>query len=325
MQPAVTVHRLARCGDCSRQFDLSLDADLARLAPGATFVCSCGADVTVPSPQADDASVVACSQCGAPREGRAPHCTFCGSGFTLRDLDLDAVCPRCGARVSRRGRFCHHCSLPLTAPRDGAPTTYRCPACAPPPPRADPAAAERAAEEAPLLVSRRVAGERELHLFACPRCAGLWLDRRVFDALVEGTRQGRRGLPAPPAVAHHEVAPGSIGDRTWSYRPCAVCGGLMNRRNYARRSGVLIDVCKQHGIWFDGDELHRVLTWIEGGGATESEVEANRPRPATTLSGGIPMGGGGDVLEGAGNWWYAFDVVELVVYAVGAVVDWVTD
>ena len=40
----------------------------------------------------------------------------------------------------------------------------------------------------------------------------------------------------------------------------------MNRLNYARHSGVILDVCKTHGIWFDLDELRRVLAFITGGG-----------------------------------------------------------
>jgi Zn-finger nucleic acid-binding protein len=50
----------------------------------------------------------------------------------------------------------------------------------------------------------------------------------------------------------------------------------MNRVNYAKRSGVVLDVCKDHGIWFDKDELRRVLAFIAGGGlerARELELE----------------------------------------------------
>jgi Zn-finger nucleic acid-binding protein len=50
----------------------------------------------------------------------------------------------------------------------------------------------------------------------------------------------------------------------------------MNRVNYARRSGVVLDVCRAHGIWFDRDELRRVLAFIAGGGldrARQLELE----------------------------------------------------
>ena len=46
------------------------------------------------------------------------------------------------------------------------------------------------------------------------------------------------------------------------YRPCPVCRQLMNRFNFARSSGVILDSCKPHGIWFDPDELRRIVAFI---------------------------------------------------------------
>jgi hypothetical protein len=40
----------------------------------------------------------------------------------------------------------------------------------------------------------------------------------------------------------------------------------MNRVNFARYSGVIMDVCKEHGTFFDRDELRRIVTFIRGGG-----------------------------------------------------------
>ena len=34
---------------------------------------------------------------------------------------------------------------------------------------------------------------------------------------------------------------------------------MMNRQNFGRRSGVIIDVCKGHGVWFEPGELSAVL------------------------------------------------------------------
>ena len=48
----------------------------------------------------------------------------------------------------------------------------------------------------------------------------------------------------------------------------------MNRRNYAGTSGVIIDLCRTDGIWFDADELARILVWIRAGG-----VERPKPEP----------------------------------------------
>jgi hypothetical protein len=40
----------------------------------------------------------------------------------------------------------------------------------------------------------------------------------------------------------------------------------MNRKNFGSVSGVIVDVCKQHGTWFDLGELPRVLAFVAGGG-----------------------------------------------------------
>jgi Zn-finger nucleic acid-binding protein len=41
----------------------------------------------------------------------------------------------------------------------------------------------------------------------------------------------------------------------------------MLRRNLGRgRSGVIVDICARHGIWFDADELSQMLVWIRTGG-----------------------------------------------------------
>ena len=40
----------------------------------------------------------------------------------------------------------------------------------------------------------------------------------------------------------------------------------MNRFNFAGCSGVVLDSCKPHGVWFDPDELRRIAEFVRGGG-----------------------------------------------------------
>lgn len=40
----------------------------------------------------------------------------------------------------------------------------------------------------------------------------------------------------------------------------------MNRVNFAQCSMVIVDVCAKHGTWFDRDELHRIVEFIQYGG-----------------------------------------------------------
>jgi Zn-finger nucleic acid-binding protein len=41
---------------------------------------------------------------------------------------------------------------------------------------------------------------------------------------------------------------------------------------------VIIDLCKQHGIWFDRDELSRIIQFINAGG-----LDASRSREKSAL------------------------------------------
>lgn len=52
----------------------------------------------------------------------------------------------------------------------------------------------------------------------------------------------------------------------------------MNRINFARCSGVVVDICKGHGTWFDREELSRIVEFIRGGG-----VDAARAREKAGL------------------------------------------
>jgi Zn-finger nucleic acid-binding protein len=50
----------------------------------------------------------------------------------------------------------------------------------------------------------------------------------------------------------------------------------MNRMNYAGHSGVVINVCRNHGIWLDRDEIRQIVTFISSGGldrARQAETE----------------------------------------------------
>ena len=50
------------------------------------------------------------------------------------------------------------------------------------------------------------------------------------------------------------------------YLACPSCTKIMNRENFGHRSGVIIDVCKGHGVWLDRGELHSVLAFVDSGG-----------------------------------------------------------
>lgn len=105
----------------------------------------------------------------------------------------------------------------------------------------------------------------------CDRCGGLWVDVAAFEKICADREQQSAVLgAASPAPASTSLA--GDGDKI-SYAPCPQCGQLMNRINFARCSGVVVDVCRGHGIWFDRNELSEIVQFIRGGG-----LEASRQR-----------------------------------------------
>ncbi len=251
---ARTLRHLVACGECSLQYDAS------ELGQGDRFHCGCGALVRVPAVRVHEAAVVRCSSCGAPRQDRAAKCTFCDSAFTLHERDLHTICPRCTARISDRARYCHACAMTI-APQAtaGSRTEFACPAC----------------DDGHRLQSRPLE-ERGLSVLECGSCAGLWVGNEVFERLASNAEEVRAAVAAlgggNPATAV-PIAPIDPAQRL--YRPCPVCGSLMHRRNYGRKSGVIVDTCRGHGVWFDDGELARILGWLQSGGSRRARAEAD--------------------------------------------------
>jgi Zn-finger nucleic acid-binding protein len=205
-----------------------------------------------------DAGHLSCPSCGAAADANAVRCDHCKVQLQT------AACPRCFGFNFIGARHCSRCGAQLfapaaaTAPGDGA---RPCPRC---------------------KTALTLFAVGDVFLEECGRCGGLWVDVGSFQKVV--TRHEQRaafvGLGAPGVVA-----PRAATDTT-GYIRCPECGTLMNRVNFARCSGVIVDVCKPHGTWFDADELQRILAFIAEGGLERArqrerereEIEAERKR-----------------------------------------------
>jgi len=198
--------------------------------------------------------MVRCSSCGATRQGASASCDHCGSDFTLHERDLHTICPACAARVSDRASYCHHCATRIDPQgRAGEPTSKICPACG----------------DERNLTSRDF-GVAGLSILECPVCAGLWLSHDAFRHLVEHADKSPatskvHSMAAARSAAAKSITATRVQQQGQFYRPCLECGQLMNRTNYGQKSGVLIDSCSAHGVWFDDDELAVILRWIRQG------------------------------------------------------------
>lgn len=56
------------------------------------------------------------------------------------------------------------------------------------------------------------------------------------------------------------------------YVPCPVCAQTMNRRNFGRISGILVDECPNHGTWFDAGELEQSMAFA-GSGRMQQQMQ----------------------------------------------------
>jgi Zn-finger nucleic acid-binding protein len=186
--------------------------------------------------------------CGAATATDAPQCRYCGSRLaTIACASCFGMmfigskhCPRCGSAAARRSE------VELAA--------RKCPRCK-------------------LDMQRVTIGSTTVR--ECADCLGLWLDVSSFEKICADREEQAAVLgsasPAPERLTIQTSA-------RISYAPCPECAQLMNRINFARCSGVIVDICKGHGTWFDRDELSRIVEFIRGGG-----LETSRSREKAEL------------------------------------------
>ncbi len=164
----------------------------------------------------------------------------------MRQAHQTKACPHCGKGINASSRIC-----PLCAGRIRDPQTSKsgmCPRCT-----------------VTLGIHSTPDGEQ---YDLCPQCHGLWLDRDEFRRAIRKTADSKT----------EDYARGPLREPL-AYIPCVRCGTAMNRKNFGRISGVIIDECGDHGIWLDAGELQKIQHFIADGGletAQDRETEEIR-------------------------------------------------
>ena len=187
--------------------------------------------------------------CGAATSTDAPICQYCESRLAT------VACPSCFGMMFIGSKHCPRCGAAAAAVGTVSELVPRkCPRC-------------KTDMQGVTIGSVAV---RE-----CDKCLGLWLDVPAFEKICADREEQAAVLGAASLVPHHSV-PATTAKV--SYAPCPECSQLMNRINFARCSGVIVDVCKGHGTWFDRDELSRIVEFIRAGG-----LEASRAKEKAEL------------------------------------------
>jgi Zn-finger nucleic acid-binding protein len=226
------------------------------MVPGSSFECQCGETIEATPPEGVDAPVQRCSACGAVAREGDEVCDYCGSARFQTPTRGSLICPECMARNLEDARFCLACGVRF-APQTVMPMTKerRCPCC------------DR------WLEGREVAA---LIVEECPKCQGLWAPGDVFAELVDraAATARSRGTGSPPG-ATPRVDGGNPAKNRVEYRRCPDCDEMMARRNFRKRSGVIVDQCHAHGTWLDAHELEEIAGFVLSGGAESAQrIEA---------------------------------------------------
>lgn len=173
-----------------------------------------------------------CPNCGGNVSSDSSFCRFCGSRLKTE------ACRKCLGLMFIGAKHCVHCGEPVAAIAEADVHSGKCPRC-------------ECALDA-LSVA-------DLALGQCSRCEGIWIDVPTFERVCADQEKQAAILGIARPVASRKPAP-------VRYVPCPVCRDLMNRSNFARSSGVIIDTCRKHGVWCDADELPRIVEFIRAGG-----------------------------------------------------------
>lgn len=106
----------------------------------------------------------------------------------------------------------------------------------------------------------------ELSIDECARCEGLFLDEVAIRRIIDDRRQAE-ALAGELPRREVRVVP-RAGEKM--YLKCPACRTVMNRRQFATGAGVVVDVCKQHGTFFDAGELPAIIDYVMAGGLERS-------------------------------------------------------
>ena len=235
------------------------------MVPDAAFDCRCGATLHATPPQTTDALLRRCTACGAIAGTDVELCAYCGAGIVAAVDRGSLICPECYARNLDDARFCLGCGVafdPQSPPSVMA--ELRCPCCE------------------CWMVSREVGG---LEIYECPKCFGLWAPEDRFGLLVDRAAASARDRESDTEASSPRVDGGNPAESSVEYRRCPVCDALMIRRNFQKRSGVIIDRCHKDGTWLDANELERIAGFVLSGRASrareaEADLEAAREKRA---------------------------------------------
>lgn len=116
-----------------------------------------------------------------------------------------------------------------------------------------------------LLQTIDISGADTFHIERCEQCYGIFFDSGELEQFLNTSRVSHTAT-----TDYHRISAlvneNFHRDYPVCYIKCPVCQQFMNRVNYGRKSGVVVNKCTAHGIWLDSGVLHHIVNWIDAGG-----------------------------------------------------------
>ena len=192
-----------------------------------------------------EAGTINCPMCGAATSTDAPQCRYCEAQLAT------VACPACFAMMFIGSKHCPRCGASADRTDSVVTAGKHCPRC---------------------RTEMQVVTVGKQKVLECATCLGLWLTPVAFERIC-ADKEDHSAVLGDAAL---ENANRTVPETKVNYIPCPECSQLMNRANFARCSGVIIDLCKRHGIWFDRNELSRIVEFIHSGGLELSRTKEKR-------------------------------------------------
>ncbi len=158
---------------------------------------------------------------------------------------MNNACHACGRTLATDHESCLYCGAKAPLPEVFADHTARCPRCRD---------QMRSVDVAGVVVD------------VCAGCGGSWYDKGEFEVHLDNVRQ--RVTPGTT------TGPAQLTNPKLELLPCARCGQNMLRKNFDGASGVIVDVCGDHGVFLDQGELAAIARYV--GSARQRAVQASR-------------------------------------------------
>ncbi|MBF0229480.1 MAG: zf-TFIIB domain-containing protein [Desulfamplus sp.] len=98
----------------------------------------------------------------------------------------------------------------------------------------------------------------------CEECFGLFFDPGELEAIIDASVKNVYTINLKK-LDNINLSMTPKNNKV-VYIKCPVCSNFMNRVSFGTKSGVVVDRCKEHGIWLNAGELRHLFEWKKAGG-----------------------------------------------------------